>query len=402
MIKTWPLFFGLGVLMIGNGLQGTLLGVRAGLEGFSYLETGFVMSLYFVGYLIGSLKVPHFIAAVGHIRVFAALASLASVTILIHGVFVDPITWYAVRVISGFSFAGLYLVVESWLNDAATNKTRGTIMGAYMVVTYLGMTIGQFLLNIADPKDIELFVMTSVLVSIALLPISLSKRPAPDFTVAENISFLTIWRRSPLGILGVIMIGVTSAAIFGIGPVYAQQIGLSNAGISTFMAAFLIGAVAFQMPLAYISDHMDRRKMIIILGFSSAFMAFLLMAMAGYAQWITFMIMAGLGGACLPIYGQCISHVNDHLLPRQFVASTGALLLLNGTGAAFGPLVATAMMQFTGVQGFVITLILSLGSIGLFGIYRSFRSDAVPMDDQGDTILMPARGSSVSIYTEDS
>ena len=399
-IKTWPLFFGIGMLMIGNGLQGTLLGIRAGLEEFSVLTTGIIMSSYYVGLLIGSSQVPKFIGAVGHIRVFAALASLASTTVLIHGVVIDPVAWFVVRAISGFAFAGLYLVVESWLNDAATNETRGTILGAYMVVTFVGMALGQGLLNVADPNDIQLFIITSILVSLALLPISLSRRPAPDFTANETIAVATIWKRSPLGILGTMISGLTSAMIFSIGPIFALEIGLSNASISGFMASFLIGAMIFQMPIAWISDKMDRRKVIILLGAMSGAISFLLFLVTPSQTLLLFGAMALLGGAAMPIYSQCISHVNDHLLPRQFVAATGTLLFLNGLGAAIGPLLVTGFMDMFGANAFVGLLVFGFGSTAIFGIYRAFRFDAVPLEDQGDAILMPARGSAIDIYSE--
>ncbi len=401
VLKTWPLFFGLAMMMIGNGLQGTLLGVRAGLEDFSVLTTGFIMSAYYIGFLYGSYKVPHFIATVGHIRVFAALASLASTTVLIHGIIVDPTAWIFVRALTGFAYAGLFLVVESWLNDAATNKSRGTVMGVYMVVTYVGMAIGQGLLNIADPSDIQLFVITSVLVSLALLPISLTARPAPDFSVSEPIKLSTIWRRSPLGIFGVILSGVTSAIIFSIGPVFALDIGLSTAAISGFMASFLIGSVLCQMPVAWISDHMDRRKMIIILALLSAILSVPLFFAPVIPPYVIFIVMALLGGACLPIYGQCVSHVNDHLLPRQFVASSGTLLLVNGAGAAVGPISVTIFMQIFGVHAFTALIIIGFLATAVFGFYRTFRTKSVPMSKRGDTIVMPARGSSVKIYTDE-
>lgn len=399
--NTWPLFFGLTMMMIANGLQGTLLGVRASIEHFSVISTGFIMSAYYVGFFIGSYYIPKMVASVGHIRVFAGLASMASTTVLLHGVIVDPTAWMLIRVFTGFSYAGLFLVVESWLNDAATNDTRGKILGMYLVVTYVGMIIGQALLNLASPSDIQLFVMVSILVSLALLPISLVRRPAPDFSVSEPIKISTIWKRSPLGIFGVTLTGFVSACLFSIGPVFAHEIGLSTASISGFMSAFLLGCVICQMPVAQISDRMDRRKMIIALALASAFFSVFLFFVGSYDRWILFTVMGFLGGASLPIYGQCISHVNDHLTPRQFVAASGTMLLMNGAGAVLGPILVTMMMKMFGVNGFVAVLVLGFSAIAVFGIYRSFRAKPVPLDEQSDTILMPARGSAVNIYTEE-
>ena len=399
--KTWPLFFGIAMMMIANGLQGTLLGVRASIENFSVITTGIIMSAYYVGFLIGSFQIPKIIASVGHIRVFAGLASLASTTVLIHGIVVEPISWTILRIFTGFAYAGLFLVVESWLNDASSNETRGKMLGIYMVVTYLGMALGQGFLNFFEPGQIELFVMVSILVSLALLPIALVKRPAPDFSVSEAISIKAIWKSSPLGIFGVALSGFCSACIFAIGPVFALEIGLSNASISGFMAAFMVGCVVCQMPVAHISDIMDRRKVIIALAFMSAIFAAMLFFVPTMNIWVLFLVMALLGGASLPIYGQCISHVNDRLEPLQFVAASGTMLLMNGAGAAVGPLLVTLIMQIFGVNGFVAILFLMFMAIGAFGVYRSTRAKAVPLDQQGDSIIMPARGSAVLIATDD-
>jgi MFS family permease len=399
--KTWPLFFGLGMMMIGNGLQGTLLGVRASIENFSVLTTGLIMSSYYFGFLVGSLKVPSLIANVGHIRVFAALASIASTTVLIHGVFVDPIIWFIVRAITGFAYAGLYLVVESWLNDASTNKNRGTILGVYMVVTYIGMALGQALLNVADPVDVELFVITSVLVSLALLPISLSRRPAPDFSISETISIKTIWKRSPLGVLGILLNGFAAACLFAIAPIFGIEIGLNTASISGMMIAFTMGSMVMQIPIAWVSDRVDRRKVIIALATLSALASMLLFMASSDSLIILFAIMVLLGGLSTPIYSQCISHVNDHLVPRQFVAASGTLLMLNGLGAACGPLIVTTLMQVFGHYGFAGLLAISFAITSIFGIYRAFRTDTIPLEDQGDAIIMPARGSGMEIYNED-
>lgn len=401
IMKTWPIFFGLALMMVGNSLQGTLLGVRATVEGFSVSTTGIIMAAYYAGFLGGSYFVPKLVAKVGHIRVFAALASIASTAVLLHGLYVEPVTWVFVRLITGFSYAGLYIVVESWLNDASSNENRGKTMGMYLLVTYVGMVMGQMLLNIADPNDIELFVITSILVSLALLPISLSSRPAPDFHATETIRFITIWSRSPLGVAGMILSGFASAVVFSLGSVFVLGQGFSTAQVSYFMAAFIAGGVALQMPISWLSDRMDRRKLIIGLCVTSA--------MAGGVLYLGVMthfyvMVAGvflLGALSLPIYGQCASHVNDHLLPRQFVAASATLLLLNGLGSMVGPLTISSVMEIIGAGGFALCLVVTYVLLALFGIYRAFKVAPVPMEDQGETILMPARGSSFKIYSED-
>jgi MFS family permease len=401
LLNVWPLFFGLTLMMIGNSLQGTLLGVRANIEDFSSFTTGLIMTAYYFGLLLGSVYVPRLVENVGHIRVFAALASIASTTVLLHGLYIDPIGWGIIRIITGFSYAGLYIVVESWLNDASTNETRGRTLGLYMIVSYVGMILGQMLLNIADPSDIELFVITSVLVSLALLPISLSRRPAPDFSASEPIKFSTIWKRSPLGIAGVVMNGLASAVVFSLGSIFILQLGYDFKQVSIFMIAFIMGGVAVQIPVAWISDRFDRRKVIVTLCALSALSAGVLYIGSYSNFWFLVVGIAMFGGFSLPIYGQCLSHVNDHLLPRQFIASSATLILLNGLGAALGPSMIGAAMDYMNKEGFAMSLLVSYASLFVFGLYRAFRVDAIPLEEQGDAIIMPARGSAMAIYNED-
>lgn len=401
LVKIWPLFFGLAMIMVGNSLQGTLLGVRATIEDFSVFTTGLVMTAYYVGYMAGSFYVPKLVANVGHIRVFAALASVASTTVLLHGLYIDPIVWGVIRIVTGFAYAGLYIVVESWLNDAATNESRGRMLGLYLVVTYAGMVGGQMLLNIASPSEIELFVVTSVLVSLALLPISLSTRPAPDFNAFEPIRFRTIWMRSPLGVAGMIVTGFASAVVFSLGAVFMLGLGYSYAQVSIFMTAFIIGGVSLQMPVSWLSDRIDRRKVIIGLCALSAISCLILYIGLLTHFWVMVVGICAVGLFGLPIYGQCASHVNDHLSPRQFVAASATLLLINGLGSMFGPVMISAVMEIAGAQAFAIGLCIIYAGLAMFGVYRAMRVAPVPKEDQGETILMPARGSSIRIFAED-
>ncbi len=395
LLASWPLFFGLAMIMIGNGLQGTLLGVRATLEDFSTLTTGIIMSMYYAGFLAGSWLVPKLIREVGHIRVFAALASLASTTVLLHGIFPDPIIWGGVRIFTGFSYAGLYIVIESWLNQAATNKTRGQMLALYLIILYIGMALGQFLLNIADPKDIELFVLTSVLVSFALLPIALSSRPAPHFEEPAPVALKKLYKSSPLGIIGVIGSGITGAALFGIAAVYAAEIGMSVAQISTFMAAFIFGGILFQVPIGWLSDRFDRRRVLIVVTALSALLCFLTYGISGMSITGLIVCMLLLGGVSLSIYALALAHTNDHLEQNEIVAASATLVLLNGGAAILGPVSVTALMNAFGPDLFFLSLGATFLLVTLFGIYRMQVRDAVPLEEQGDHVAMHARSSPI-------
>ena len=259
----WPLFFGLAMMMVGSGLQGPLLGIRATAAGFGTNVTGLIMSLYYVGYLLGTLAMPRLLTNVGHIRVFTALAALTSSAILIHGVFVLPVAWGVLRMISGFSFAGLYIIVESWLNSLATKETRGKILSAYMFIVYLGIVTGQLLLNVADPKGDRLFILCGVLMSISLVPIALSQVRGPSFVASERMRVKDIWAVSPLAVFGTTFSGLATSIIFSIGSVYAADREFSTVQISLFIAAMTFGGVCFQLPVGALSDRIDRRKVLL-------------------------------------------------------------------------------------------------------------------------------------------
>jgi MFS family permease len=400
---SWALFLGIALIMLGNGLQGSLLGLRATLEGFPTAITGLVMSAYFVGFLAGSTLVPRLVSRVGHIRVFAALASLASAAVLLHSVSVTPPSWGAIRLVTGFSYAGLYVVAESWLNDRATNETRGQLLSIYMVVMLGGMASGQLLLNVADPASFELFVLVSVLVSLAVIPILLTARPAPDFTAPSSVSLAELYRISPLGVFGALGTGMAHGALFGMGAVFAQSTGMSVAQISVFMAVAVLGGVVLQWPVGRLSDRFDRRQVLTTVTFVAAFSAFAATFVSGplagvLPDWSLYVLVALFGGMTLPMYSLTIAHANDHLEPDQMVAASGGLVLAGGIGASFGPVTAASVMSVMGPAGFFWTLGAIHAIIGVFALYRMRRRLALPLEDQGAFVAVPPRASPIAAY----
>ena len=382
ILSAWALLLGIALIMLGNGLQGTLLGVRATLEGFGTGTTGLVMTGYFAGFLAGSRIVPRLLAGVGHVRVFAAFASLASCAALVHVVFVSPVSWGLIRFVTGFSFAGIFVVAESWLNDAATNKTRGQLLSVYMIIVTGGMGAGQFLLNLADPREYELFVLVSILISFALVPITLSAGRAPTFEAPESIGARALFRASPLGVAGAFLIGIAHGALFSMGAVYATRIGLAVDRISYFIAAALLGGLVLQWPIGWLSDRFDRRKVIVAVAWVAAGAA-LGAGMAGddsYAALIALTVL--LGGMSLPLYSLCGAHTNDHLTPRQMVAASATLVLVSGAGLTLGPSIAAAAMGLAGPSGMFWSLAAAHGCVGAYGMYRMVRRDPVPLDKQ--------------------
>ena len=380
--SAWALLLGIALIMLGNGLQNTLLGVRATLEGFGTGVTGLVMTAYFVGFVTGSTVVPRLLANVGHIRVFAALASLASSAVLVHTVFVTPLTWGLVRIVTGFCFAGLYVVAESWINEAATNKTRGQLLSVYMIMVLGGTGSGQLLMNLSDPRGFELFVLVSVLISVALIPITLSVGRAPPFEASESIGVRALFRASPLGVAGAFLIGIAHAALYTMGPVFGTEIGLSVERVSLFIAAALFGGLALQWPIGWLSDRFDRRRVIVAVAWVATGASFAAGTGGVGSYPLLIASTALLGGMSMPLYSLCGAHTNDHLTPPQIVAASATLVLVGGFGLMMGPSLAAALMQFSGPAGIFWLLALVHGCIGAYGLYRMMRREPVPLDEQ--------------------
>ena len=381
--KSWALFIGIGVMMIAHGLQMQVMGIRSVLEDFSVFITGIFMSGYYVGYFVGSRTTPNFVSKVGHIRVFAAFASLASLSALIAVVYVNPFMWTISRFITGISLVSCYVVTESWLNDRATNKNRGQLLSAYMMVIYFGLALGMLLLNISKPEAYEPFILVSVLLSVALVPILLTKRPAPKFKKIETISILELYKISPLGSLSSFFTGIIHAAFFSLISVYATiaKFTLFETSILLFVAT--IAGVLGQGPIGYFSDIFDRRRVIVITTFGSSLLALIAILtsndpiqniyyMDEFAfRKIIFFIAVGLyTSLCLPLFSLNLAHTNDFVPKSKFVAAGGGLQLIFGVGAISGPILCAIFMEWFGLNGLFVFLIIAHSIIGVFGLYR--------------------------------
>ncbi len=393
--STWSLFFGIGLIMLCNGLQVTLLGVRAALAGFPTTVTGLIMTAYYLGFLGGSQLVPRFIRGVGHVRVFAALAALASSAVLVHGVFVNPWVWINMRLLTGFCYAGLYVVVESWINERASNESRGQLLSIYMLVSLGGFAGGQMLLNVGSPQGIDLFILASVLVSVALVPISLTPIQAPLFDQSEHISLSRLYHSSPLGVVGMMGSGVANGMLLGMGAVYAASLGMSVSQISGFMVATQIGALLLQWPVGQLSDRFDRRLILTLVTFLAAAVALLVIPTETSRGWSLLILIGLFGGLNLPMYSLCIAHTNDHLSPRQMIAASGTLVLANGIGASIGPLGGALLMERLGPAGFLLGLAATHTAIGVFALYRITRR-AAPVE-QGVFVAVDPQSASVAV-----
>ena len=396
--RAWPFFAGAALIMVAHGLQGTLIPLRAALENFPTAATGAVMSSYFVGMLAGSILSPALVRQVGHVRVFAALASLASVSVLMHALFVEVVFWTAMRVVTGFCYSGMYIVVESWLNQQATNQNRGRLLSLYMVTMFAGAATGQLLLNAADPGGFDLFLVVSILVSLALVPLLLAARPGPRPRRSRRLTVSELYRASPLGVVAAILTGVIHGALFGMGAIYARKIGLEVGEVAWFMALVMMGALCSQWPLGWLSDRLDRRRVMLgaalVGALAPAVVAAGLVEPSGSAG---FAMMFVLGAATLPLYSLSISHVNDYLSPRQMVGASGTLVFVTGFGLIAGPLTAAFALEAMGPPGFLGCLIAVHAVLAGFILFRMKRRAAKPVEEQAGYVPAGTRGSPVLI-----
>ncbi len=382
--SAWALLLGVGLLMVGNGLQGTILGVRGEIEGFSTLEMSFVMSAYFVGFLGGSRLAPEMIRRVGHVRVFAALASFISAVMIMYPMLTEPVAWVLGRVVIGFCFSGVYVTAESWLNNAASNENRGQALSLYMIVQMTGIITAQGLMLVGDPAGYETFVIASILVSVSFGPILLSISPTPAFDTTKPMTLRELMGKSPLGCVGMFLLGGVFSAQFGMASVYGARAGLTLVEISTFIAAFYVGAVVLQYPLGWFSDRMDRRFLIMLVAIAGAGGS-----ISGMLFGTTFPILLVsafvIGGMSNPLYSLLIAHANDFLEHEDMAAASGGLVFINGLGAIAGPLITGWLMGDGGFgpQGFFLFIAMLLVVTAGYAMYRMTQRAAIPVDETG-------------------
>ncbi|MFA3917877.1 MFS transporter [Ruegeria hyattellae] len=382
--SAWALLLGMGLLMVGNGLQGTLLGVRGELEGFSTLEMSFVMSAYFLGFLGGSRLAPEMIRRVGHVRVFAALASFISAVMIMYPLMTNPVAWVLGRVVIGFCFSGVYVTAESWLNNAADNENRGKALSLYMIVQMTGIVTAQALLLVGGPEGYQSFVIASILVSISFAPILLSISPTPAFDTAKPMSLRQIRQISPLGCVGMFLLGGVFSAQFGMAAVYGSAAGLSLAQISIFVATFYIAALLIQYPLGWLSDRMDRRRLIFLVAGGGAGGSILAMLLGDH--FVILLVAAFvIGGMSNPLYSLLLAHTNDFLDHDDMAAASGGLVFINGLGAIAGPLITGWLMsdQVFGPPGFFLFIAVLLFALALYAAFRMTQRAAIPVEETG-------------------
>lgn len=380
----WALLVGIILIMLGNGMHFTLIGLRGGIEGFSAAELAVVTSGYFLGFLSGARLTPLLIQRVGHVRVFAALGSFMSAGLIAFTLLAEPWAWTVLRVLLGFCMSGIYVAAESWLNNAATNETRGKVLSAYMIAQTLGIIGAQGLLTIGDAANAGLFIGASILVSISFAPILLSVAPAPVVEVARPMSLSNLFSSSPLGTVGIFLLGSVYATQSGMGAVFGSQIGMTASQIALFVAMLFAGALVLQYPIGWLSDRVDRRKLIFgsaIIGTVSCALGWAPGASSSDGLWPLMAAAFLAGGVTTPLYALFLAYTNDFLSADDMPAASGGLVFTFGLGAIAGPLVTGWTMQGFGPPAFWLVLAATFLVLALYALYRMTQRASVPAQE---------------------
>lgn len=399
--SSWALLLGMILLMVGNGLQGTLIGVRGQIEGFSAEAMSLVMAAYFFGLLLGSRAAGPMIRRVGHVRVFAALASFISAALILFPVMTHPIAWIVLRMVLGFGFSGVYVVAESWLNNSADNENRGQALSIYVVLQMIGLVAAQGLLAAGDPTGFILFIIPSVLVSISFAPILLSITPAPPFETSKPMSIRKVYEVSPLGVVGIFLVGGVYSGIYGMASVYAAGSGFDVQTVSMFIGAIYVGAMVMQYPVGWVSDRIDRRWLIVAICLIGGLTC--LVATTGAGGFNGLLVAALIiGGMSNPLYALLLAYTTDYLESDDMAAASGQLLFVHGIGAVLGPLITGWVMGRVGPNGFFHVLAMFLGALAVYAVYRMTQRPSVPIRDTGSyaAILPTASPFAVEVAQE--
>jgi MFS family permease len=386
----WALLAGVLLLAVGNGLQGSLVGITARSENFSATATGLIMSGYSLGFLASSFVTPYVVARVGHIRVFAAFAAIVSTAVLMIPLWVAAGWWFAMRVVAGLCTAGLYIVVESWLNAASTNASRGRVLSVYMIVIYGAAGLGQLLLNVDDTSGFSRFILVSALISLALVPIALAPNAEPRIETPRRVGLRDLYRESPLAVVATFANGLAQSAFFSMGAVFGMMQGLSLPYVSLMMALPPLGVILSQGPIGVLSDRYDRRLVLTVLALLASVIAVGCIVAARISVESLIVLFTVFGAIAMPIYSLAIAHANDHLHKDQMLGASGQLVLIYGMGSVLGPSLAGGMMEVIGTPGFMTFMAIIYGALGLYAIHRMRTRPAPPKYEAGQVAVSPS------------
>lgn len=384
-----PILAAAALIQFGNGLLTALIGVRLESAGFAASVAGLVTTAYFAGQLTGSSFAGRVVNRVGHIRAFASFATVLSAAALIYALVGGPVVWSAVRFANGFAMAGVLLAMESWLNHVSGNARRGSALSAYMMACYAALGAGPLLMTVADPEGFALFSIASILLSISLLPMSLSNRAQPGVAEPSRLRFRDLFRISPLGIAAAMLAGAMIGPLHGLAPVYAVSAGHGVSGAAALWLALIGGGFVLSFPLGRLSDRIERRLVIAGVCFASLAASLVFRALGDGSLEVLMVFGAVFGGLIFAVYPLSAAHTNDRLPPEDSVPAAAGLLVAFGAGAVVGPPVAALAMDLAGPGALFDSVACIAAGLGVFALYRRTRSADADEAEKGAFVVLP-------------
>lgn len=370
------------LMLLAGGLAGILLPIRGGIEGWSTTTIGWMGTSYSLAFTLGCILIPHLVRRVGHVRVFSALLTLLSIALLLHSLIISPYAWMIFRGIAGFSLAGSYMIIESWLNERVTNETRGKIFSIYMIITMLGLMCGQYILPFGDATTVTLFIVCAIIYASALLPTTLSSAQSPNPLTQASLDLKGLYRRSPAAAVGSFIAGIVAGTWSFLAAIYGEMNGLSTFGIATMLACAMIGGAIFQYPLGRASDLVDRRIVMVIAGIIGFLLSVVMLIAHPTSPYALYIMMFLFGSVLYPIYSLNVAHANDYADASEFVKISGGLLIIYGCGSVVGPAISGPMMDLIGASGFFVTMAVAYAVYGLHAFWRIRRFERPAISDQ--------------------
>ncbi len=377
-----PLLVTAGILIGGNGLQGTYIALRGSAEGFTPSTIGLIGAGYSIGFAVGCLYITRVLRSIGHIRTFAAMAAVAACCSILMPLIISPLFWTLMRFVIGISVASLFAVVESWINAKVTNANRARTLSVYRLVDLSSVTVAQYLIPTFGIEGPVIFSLIAIAMAMSLVPISVADRSSPSPPEAINYDIRAVWRISPLSVVGVVAVGLSMAAFRNIGPIYAQDIGMDVTEIATFMSAGIIGGVVLQYPLGIFSDRLDRRKVIIWATIGTILTGAYLSFFAGTDETANIVGIFVYGAFAMPLYSLCSAHGNDFAKPGEHALVSAGLLFFWSIGATIGPLLASVLLQFIGPQVFFIYTSFIFAGFLFYTLARMRIRPAIPPEER--------------------
>ena len=382
------ILLGTSLFVAGSGLLSTALGLQASAIGFAEALTGAIMAAYFLGYVVGTYGCPRIVRAAGHVRAFSAFAAVAATAVLVHTLTENAVVWLLLRFVTGASVVGLYMVIESWLNERSANQNRGRVFAVYQVISLLALALGQYFLLLPAAPPTAPLVVAAALFSIGLVPVVLTRVEHPRPIASVRLDLGALWRISPLSVIGTFVVALGNSALMMLGPVFAQQLGFGTLEVVVFMSLVFAGGLALQWPIGHLSDLRDRRGVIVVVSLAAALLALLSFMMIERSVALFFATMFAYGGAAFTLYPLCIANANDHCEPSRYVATASGLLLVYGIGAAVGPLIAGVLLQVQGPRSLPLFLAATQLALALFASLRKLVKASPPPEEREPFVML--------------